>query len=145
MSHIVFLLGSAGVVDQIIHIQVEKKAKVIGLIWASHDSTYNFALFCIIKYFLLFHLPVILGSSRRQIKCVKHFYDTYYSQHNTEHMTGIQPVLISEVQLNGREISRWIDFFWDWSKGKNVGLVQLLHLLTEYVSLSLRPVLANEL
>lgn len=119
MSHIVFLLGSAGVVDQIIHVQVEKKA----LIWASHDSAYNFALFCIIKYFLLFHLPVILGSSRRQIECVKHFYDPYYSQHNTEHMTGIQPVLISEVQLNGREISRWIDFFWDWSKGKNVGLV----------------------
>jgi len=37
MAHHIFLLGSAGLEDQVFHIQVKKKAKVIGLIWALHD------------------------------------------------------------------------------------------------------------
>lgn len=50
MAHHIFLLGIAGL-DQVFHIQVKKKAKVMGLIWALHDFSIYF--FPILYYHIL--------------------------------------------------------------------------------------------
>lgn len=62
-------------------------------------------------------------------------------------VVGVQSVLVSGVpqNQNGREISRWIDFLLGLSKDQHTDIVGPLNVLTEYVQLSLRPVLANEL